>query len=827
MKSVEIGLSVSGDADSRAKLDSISKRAEELKAAFPEYKLKVDSQAAAAKLAVFRADMKATADAVTKPMDPQVLTGKAAKSLLEIQAKADQLRAKFPDFTVRINDREAKAKLALFAAESKVTLDKIDSRLGGGGPGLAGRIGNLVPGLTGTGGGASGLGALAPAGSGLANPYVLGGGAAAIAAAAPFAGQLAGGGIVSAFGGALAGMAILGASRTKQIQGQFAGLGKQASGDLQAIGVSFVPVVSSILRGASTLIGNLTPVFANAAKIISGPFKSFVNTIIGAFNSPAVALSISTVAGAFGDILKALTPSIPGIVNGLAGGITDIAKEISKNPKAISDFFQAFGWVAIHGLEVIAWLTGVADYIEKHFGPALHRAAVLWDGARHEIAHVWDGVLSNIIDGWDKTWTETIGRLIQAGHVIEDVFNNLKRWIWNDFILKVYGFFATTLPHGVSVGLGLIKTAWDTAWGALKSAFRVFVADGILTPLGWIIRGAAAAFGWIPGIGPKLKGAAKSFDQFKSDVNKALGGISGRTVAVSVAMTSSTNPYPGGISGRKAAGGLITAGTGPVADDVLIAASRGELIVPASMVAAGAVDHLRGRLPGFAAGGPVGVNVRASAPGYAAVESKLMASVTTLANAFAKAAALATGTRGGGGVGYAPGPAATGSAAAAQAYARSILWAYGWGPGQMPPLISLWNQESGWNAWAVNQSSGAYGIPQSLGHGHPYNLGDYANQVRWGLAYISGRYGSPAAAWGHEVANNWYDKGGWLLPGLTLAVNNTGRPERVLPPGGAGTVVNYNITVRADASADGAQIGRNIVERIRQHEKRSGPGWRK
>lgn len=119
------------------------------------------------------------------------------------------------------------------------------------------------------------------------------------------------------------------------------------------------------------------------------------------------------------------------------------------------------------------------------------------------------------------------------------------------------------------------------------------------------------------------------------------------------------------------------------------------------------------------------------------------------------------------------------SAAAAQAYAASQLAAYGWGPDQMSPLISLWNQESGWNANAVNASSGAMGIPQALGHGNVFSLGDYVSQIKWGLNYIRSRYGSPAGAWAHEVADNWYDSGGWLPPGLH---NGTGRPEAVLTP---------------------------------------------
>jgi hypothetical protein len=55
-----------------------------------------------------------------------------------------------------------------------------------------------------------------------------------------------------------------------------------------------------------------------------------------------------------------------------------------------------------------------------------------------------------------------------------------------------------------------------------------------------------------------------------------------------------------------ATGLFIDRGTGPTADDVMIRASRGELIVPAHMVRAGAVDHLRGAIPGFAAGGVAG-----------------------------------------------------------------------------------------------------------------------------------------------------------------------------------------------------------------------------
>lgn len=94
----------------------------------------------------------------------------------------------------------------------------------------------------------------------------------------------------------------------------------------------------------------------------------------------------------------------------------------------------------------------------------------------------------------------------------------------------------------------------------------------------------------------------------------------------------------------------------------------------------------------------------------------------------------------------------------AQSYAFSLFSHFGWGASEEQPLVNLWNQESGWDPDAVNPSSGAAGIPQALGHGNVFGLGwaNAAAQILWGLNYIKQRYGSPSAAWAHEVANNWY-----------------------------------------------------------------------
>lgn len=137
---------------------------------------------------------------------------------------------------------------------------------------------------------------------------------------------------------------------------------------------------------------------------------------------------------------------------------------------------------------------------------------------------------------------------------------------------------------------------------------------------------------------------------------------------------------------------------------------------------------------------------------------------------------------------------ASGGSGAAKSAARQMLGEFGWSQKQWPPLDKLWTKESGWR-WNAKNPSGAYGIPQSLPGSKMASVGadwrtNPATQIKWGLKYIKGRYGSPAAAWAHSQDVNWYDSGGLLQPGLNLAYNGTGRPEPVFTTQQANALVS-------------------------------------
>jgi hypothetical protein len=230
---------------------------------------------------------------------------------------------------------------------------------------------------------------------------------------------------------------------------------------------------------------------------------------------------------------------------------------------------------------------------------------------------------------------------------------------------------------------------------------------------------------------------------------------------------------------QAAAGWYVTGGT-PGKDSVAAMLMPGEVVVPTKMVNAGAVDHLRGMLPGFSGGGLVQAGDRTVLSGQYAVNkyhqfsTTMQASMVSMMRAALKAAeaaavkAAAAAAASGGVSGAGP---TGGDAAANLAIARSM---FPWPSSMWPSFNTLEMHEAGYNRFARNPSSGAYGIPQAL---PPTKMpfaaqaagGSHAGpQLSWMYAYIAQRYGNPVNAWNQYYAHpggvGYYGSGG-MVPG--------------------------------------------------------------
>ena len=140
-------------------------------------------------------------------------------------------------------------------------------------------------------------------------------------------------------------------------------------------------------------------------------------------------------------------------------------------------------------------------------------------------------------------------------------------------------------------------------------------------------------------------------------------------------------------------------------------------------------------------------------------------------------------------------------AGSVQEMAQQMAAARGWTGDQWAALDWIVQHESSWNPNAQNPSSTAYGLFQFLDSTWASvgasKTSDPALQIQAGLAYIAQRYGTPAAAQAFWAQNGWYDQGGILPPGATLALNGTGQPEMVLTATDWGKITTLILAVQA------------------------------
>jgi hypothetical protein len=286
---------------------------------------------------------------------------------------------------------------------------------------------------------------------------------------------------------------------------------------------------------------------------------------------------------------------------------------------------------------------------------------------------------------------------------------------------------------------------------------------------------------------------------------------------------------PGGRfnSGRPlAAGGYISLGTGPRADDVHIRASKGEFMVNAESTRKNRYLLEMINAGRFAGGGLIGLPHNST--DYVNSFRGIMTTTMEADMEAAMKAAIAAAKRRMISAAGSGGPASA-SARAFQAYAFSLFPQHGWGSSQRSPLVALWNGESGWNNMARNPSSGAFGIPQALPPSKMGALaasGNGAAQIRWGESYIASVYGSPGNAYGTWLSRSphWY--GGGLKRGLftrptVIGVGDRGAEHVSVTPAGAGGTQTVQLEIVPGGSGIFEQF---MATFLRKYVRQKGGG---
>lgn len=232
--------------------------------------------------------------------------------------------------------------------------------------------------------------------------------------------------------------------------------------------------------------------------------------------------------------------------------------------------------------------------------------------------------------------SETFRSIVQAAwQGIQDA----AKWAWENVLKPTVEALVQAVVGAYRTFQDFRRTA-DEAWEGIKSKAAEgvrAVVDFFLGMAEGILGAAESAFGWVPGLGEKLRSAQEAFATFRDNVNTALGGISDKSVSIDIGLTQRSVKLATFQPQALAAGGRVQnlSGKGRQAYDTEPAMLRVDEHVwtPEEVDAAGghaAMYRMRkaalsGALRGYATGGRVGLTVQPRIPGTDALAGDVAA----------------------------------------------------------------------------------------------------------------------------------------------------------------------------------------------------------
>lgn len=466
------------------------------------------------------------------------------------------------------------------------------------------------------------------------------------------------------------------------------------------------------------------------------------------------------------DAGDAITPFAVDLTQALAG-VTAGFSEL--NPEQQKWVLASLAAVAAAGpllfllgsmVRVFALLAKTIVLATKVLG--LHTAAT-W--LSHTTLATWIGVKYLELTAWLRTTAAALAHraALLAGAVATGVLT-AATWLWNAALRANPIGIVITLIAALVAGViyaykhfGWFRNAVDAAWAGIKDGTRIAVLWLVDKMLWWaetVLGLAAKAFGWAPGIGEKLKLAHAKVKGFREQVNRELDAIEDEIVNVYVGTKADFTTPSEGRAGRGGAGG----------------------------------GHGGGHGGGGHGGGGPDIRVNANSDALGSVNSRARGIAARLATELAATAAGRSGVLPAGAysvgmpyLGY-PGhygadyPAAAGTpvrAMAAGMVSRAMALATSYGK-----HVFLEHPDGVQTRYA-HLSGMAVQPGQRVSAGQLLGwVGSTGNSTGNHLHFEYRRNGVPV----NPASLGLFDSGGWLIPGVTVPVNKTGKPEAVLTP---------------------------------------------
>jgi hypothetical protein len=199
----------------------------------------------------------------------------------------------------------------------------------------------------------------------------------------PLLAAVAGSGITLAMGGALSAVAIMAASKSKEVQGAFKDLKKNVVSDLRSWAKPWEDTLVHLAGSAQGTFDQLGPtikkVFAELAPAVQD-FTDYLASALVRFGP-----MIQRFSDAFRAVLSNLGPQMDEILGKLSDGLTEVADAVEDNPEAFAEFATNLATVAQAAAYLIGWLTRLEQ---------INRVLPSGLSAWNKIGDMWDQMRS-------------------------------------------------------------------------------------------------------------------------------------------------------------------------------------------------------------------------------------------------------------------------------------------------------------------------------------------------------------------------------------------------------------------------------------------------
>jgi TP901 family phage tail tape measure protein len=571
-------------------------------------------------------------------------------------------------------------------------------------------------------------------------------------------------------------------------------------------------------------------------KSIGDFFSKLPGQLAGFFSSLPGKIGhwFSEAASASGKFFSQLPGQIKNAATGGGSALLSMGGSlISGLFKGATDFFSK----SVPGFFKMLW-HGIVDFFKNVFGissPSTVMAGLginLMQGLIKGLVSLISSINVRVITPIKNFFTKAIpdaaktarDRVTGFFSGMEKSLVGIKNTISSGVITPIKNFFTKTLANAA-------KSARDAVVGAFR-----WLALKVLDAFGSIIHGAAKLFGWVPGVGGKLKSASKAFDSFRDRVNASLGGIKDKKVNVNTSFDAKIEGGKGHAYGSAAGGPVPTYLGTPGKDSVKALLTPDEHVwTVKEVMAAGGHNVLKrlrklalaGKLKGYALGGRVqayasggAVDATPHLPSAGSIDRSTTSAVLALVKKYAKQIweSLMPDLGPGGGAGV---KRWTGVVQSVLSQLHQPLSYTGM-------TLRRMNQESGGNPtivnrWDSNWKAGhpSVGLMQVIRGTFQHYAGKYRTKgpFMYGVStnptanvyssarYALGAYGSLPRAYNRAGG---YDLGG-VAGHVGAWFKNTNRPERILSPRQTEAFDRLVNKITTDTGGGGSTV---VIERL-------------